>query len=150
MEDPVSRPCCASGGGQPVGHDPIRLRDGEVCAVCGMSVSRYPEWVAEVVCADGSVVYFDGPTDLFRFLRDPGRYAGQASRSSIVAAFVTGYYDRAAIPARDALFVVGSDVVGPLGAELVPHGSRAEAEDFMVDHRGKRILSFDEASRTGA
>lgn len=127
-------------------HAAIRPGGSDVCAVCGMSVSRHPEWVAEVVYEDGTTVYFDGPKDLFRFLRHPRRYPRGRRRSRIGAAFVTAYYDRGSIPARDALYVLGSDVVGPLGAELVPHGSREDAEEFLVDHAGERIVTFDEVT----
>lgn len=118
----------------------------DVCAVCGMAVSRHPEWTAEVVYEDGAIVYFDGPKDLFRYLRHPHHYAGERCGSKIEAAFVTAYYDRTSVPAREALYVVGSDVVGPLGAELVPHGSREDAEEFLVDHRGERIVSYHQVS----
>ena len=62
-------------------------------------------------------------------------------------AFVTSYYDREAIRARDALFVIGSDVLGPMGAELIPHASREAAEEFRRDHGGSAILGFDEVTR---
>lgn len=48
------------------------------------------------------------------------------------------------IEARDALFVVGSDARGGMGAlELVPFSDRAAAERFRDEHGGK-ILAFDE------
>lgn len=109
-----------------------------------MPVSRYPEWAAEVVYEDGTLVYFDGPKDLFRYLRHPERFGGERSASEIGAAFVTAYYDHSPVPARDAIYVMGSDVAGPLGAELVPHATREDAEEFMVDHRGRRILTYRE------
>lgn len=127
-------------------HAAIRPGDSDVCAVCGLSVSRHPEWVAEAVYEDGAAVYFDGPKDLFRFLRHPRRYPRGRRRAKIEAAFVTAYYDGHWIPARDAHYVLGSDVVGPLGAELVPHGSREEAEEFLLDHRGERIVSYHEVT----
>lgn len=111
-----------------------------------MSVSRHPEWAAEVIYEDGTIVYFDGPKDLFRYLRHPDRYAGERRGSKIEAALVTAYYDRTSVPAREALYVVGSDVVGPLGAELVPHGSREDAEEFLLDHQGERIVAYHQVS----
>jgi len=127
-------------------HAAIHPGESDVCAVCGLSVWRHPEWVAEAVFEDGTEVYFDRPKDLFRFLRHPRRYPRGRRRSKVETAFVTGYYDRDSIPAREALYVLGSDVVGPLGAELVPLGCRADAEEFLVDHAGERIVSFDEVT----
>jgi copper chaperone NosL len=40
--------------------------------------------------------------------------------------------------------VVGSDVHGPMGHELIPFSTRAGAESFLADHHGKQILSFAE------
>ena len=125
---------------------PLQPADSEVCAVCGMSVYRHPEWLAELVFEDGTAVFFDGPKDLFRYLRHPGKYSNPRRGSRIEAVFVTAYYDRGPIPARDAYYVLGSDVVGPLGAELVPHGSREDAEEFLLDHRGERIVSFNDVT----
>jgi len=31
-----------------------------------------------------------------------------------------------------------------MGHELVPLASRQDAEEFMADHKGKRILTFDQ------
>lgn len=140
----MTHPPHASAAGGGLSTPSIHPGDREVCAVCGAPVSRHPEWAAEVVHEDGSRVYFDGPKDLFRYLRHPERYAGEQPGRAIDAAWVTAYYDRSAVLARDALYVMGSDVAGPLGAELVPHATREDAEEFMVDHRGRRILTYRE------
>ena len=48
--------------------------------------------------------------------------------------------------AQTATYVIGSDVLGPMGHELVPHGSAEEAREFLQDHRGRRVLRFDEVT----
>jgi nitrous oxide reductase accessory protein NosL len=55
---------------------------------------------------------------------------------------VTDYYNTARIDAESAWYVVGSDVLGPMGHELVPHDSEADAREFLADHKGKRVLRF--------
>ena len=37
--------------------------------------------------------------------------------------------------------------MGPMGHELIPLASRADAEEFLGDHQGRRILRFDEVGR---
>jgi copper chaperone NosL len=37
------------------------------CAVCGMFVSPYPNWVSVIRFRDGQSAYFDGPRDMFSF-----------------------------------------------------------------------------------
>jgi copper chaperone NosL len=45
---------------------------------------------------------------------------------------------------RTAFFVIWSDVYGPMGHELIPFENEADAKQFMKEHKGKRILRFQE------
>ncbi len=119
----------------------------ELCPVCGMVVSKYPAWVASVVYRDGHAHHFDGAKDLFKYLFDVPHYAKGHRAQDIARIGVTEYYEVKRIDARQAWFVIGSDVLGPMGQELIPLASRADADEFMRDHHGKRILRFDEARR---
>ncbi len=118
----------------------------EKCPVCGMFVARYPDWLASTTLKDGTTSFFDGPRDLFSHYLDLPRYARGKTRADIVSLSVKEYYSLKSIDARSAFFVIGSDVYGPMGAELVPFATRKDAEAFMADHRGKRILRFDEVT----
>ncbi|CUW41044.1 putative NosL family protein [Magnetospirillum sp. XM-1] len=115
-----------------------------VCPVCGMFVAKYPEWVAAAVFKDGHAHYFDGAKDLFKFMRDVGKFDPGHKAADIAIVAVTDYYGVRTIDARGAFFVVGSDVLGPMGHELVPLASRQDADEFMADHKGKRIVSFEQ------
>jgi nitrous oxide reductase accessory protein NosL len=108
-------------------------------AICGMFVAKYPAWVASIVYADGSHRFFDGPKDLFKYL-----IQNPSSKEDEVAIWVTDYYTTRPLAARDALFVLGSDVLGPMGAELVPLASVEMAESFRADHGGDPPLVLDE------
>lgn len=116
----------------------------DLCPVCGMVVSKYPNWIAAVTWRNGHTHYFDGAKDMFKFVLDLTRYAPGHRSTDIRSITVTEYYDLKHIDARYALFVIGSDVLGPMGHELLPLTSRSDAEEFMADHQGRRILSFDE------
>lgn len=131
------------------GAEPLpRIEAGakDACPVCGMLVARHPEWLAQVTSEDGSEAFFDGPKDLFKYLLAPERYAPEKAGVGRTAVLVTSYYEGAAIPARQAYYVVGSDVTGPMGAELVPHRSLEDAEEFVRDHHGEKIVRFDEVT----
>ncbi len=119
----------------------------DLCPVCGMLVSKYPNWVAVVQYRDGHAHFFDGAKDLFKYLHDLPKYAPGHRREDIAAIQVTDFYALQRIDAQKAFFVVGSDVLGPMGHELVPLATRADAEDFLKDHKGKRILGFAEVTR---
>ena len=114
---------------------PERPGKSDKCPVCGMFVYKYPDWVAAIRLPGGEVLYFDGAKDMFRHLRE---------NSPMAEAWVTEYYGLTMIDATRAFYVLGSDVYGPMGRELIPFATRAEAEEFMADHKGRRILAFPE------
>ncbi len=118
----------------------------DLCPVCGMLVAKYPNWIALVQYKDGHAHFFDGAKDLFKYLGDLGKYAPDHKAADIAGIWVTEFYGLSKINARQALFVVGSDVLGPMGHEFVPLATRADAEDFLKEHKGKRIVGFEQAS----
>ena len=124
------------------GAEPRPAGPDDRCAVCGMFVQKYHNWIATVVFEDGSQVFFDGPKDFFRYILDLEKYKAQGRKVS--EAFVTDYYRVRLIDATIAHFVLGSDVMGPMGGELVPLEKREEAETFAQDHGGREILGFGE------
>lgn len=116
------------------------------CPVCGMFVAKYPDWIAEVLFTDGSYAVFDGPKDLFKYLADLKQYAPGKGRNDIGAVLVNDYYAVRPINAFEAYYVVGSDVLGPMGRELIPFEREQDAREFMQDHRGGKILRFKEVT----
>jgi len=114
------------------------------CAVCGMYVANFPDWAAVVSFKDGSQAWFDGPKDLFTFVLDLKRFAAKRNAADITDILVKDYYGLKHIDGRKAFFVMGSDVMGPMGKELVPFATEASARDFLKDHRGQNLLSFDQ------
>jgi nitrous oxide reductase accessory protein NosL len=119
----------------------------DLCPVCGMLVAKYPAWIAIVRLRDGGHRYFDGPKDLFKWLLDLPRYAPGVRRDDVAEILVTEFYGLKLVDARGAHYVIGSDVLGPMGHELVPLADAAEAAEFVRDHRGKRVLRFGEVTR---
>jgi len=122
-------------------QEPAPPTSSDRCAVCGMYVEKFPNWVGTIILAGGSQVFFDGPKDLFKYLLNLERYGKNPQDISKI--FVTDYYRVQPIDARTAFFVVGSDVMGPMGPELVPFSNEKEAETFVRDHSGERVLLFD-------
>jgi len=99
-----------------------------------MKIDPASPWRADLVLADGSAIHFDTP-----------RCALTAWRRGAVPAAsirVQDYYDRQWREGKDVLFVVGSDVMGPMGVDLVPV-DRARADKFAEDHEGARPLPVD-------
>jgi len=134
-------------GSKPAPNSKQALPKGN-CAVCGMYVANFPDWAAVVTFKDGAQAWFDGPKDLFTYLLDLKQYAAKRNASDITAIQVKDYYGLKHIDGRRAFYVLGSDVMGPMGKELVPFATEAGARDFLKDHRGQRVLTYQEISLT--
>jgi nitrous oxide reductase accessory protein NosL len=111
-----------------------------------MFVAPHPTWIAVVVFDDGSRASFDGPKDMFRFLLDLETYQPGTSRDRVAEVWVKDYYTTRWIDARSASFVLGTDVLGPMGRELVPVSTTDAAVTLLEDHGGQRILAFDQVT----
>ena len=121
---------------------PLKPSKADRCPVCGMFVYKYPDWTAEIVLDDGSVYFFDGAKDFFKFYFNLKSYRPHKTHADVTAVYVTEYYDVELIDAGKAFFVIGSDTYGPMGRELIPFRSEADARGFMKDHKGQRVLKF--------
>ncbi len=133
----------------PLLSETIRLPEPgprDTCPVCGMFVAKYPEWVGTVLYKDGHAHHFDGAKDLFKYLLDLPKWAPDHRLEDIISIGVTEYYGLTLIDARQAFYVTGSDVLGPMGHELIPLASRADAEEFSRDHGGRAVLLFDQVT----
>lgn len=118
----------------------------DLCPVCGMLISKYPNWTATALYRDGHAHYFDGAKDMFKYLQGLPKYAPDHRKEDISALVVTEFYGLTKIDARKAFYVAGSDVLGPMGHELVPLETRADAEEFIKDHKGKQIYTFEQVT----
>lgn len=118
----------------------------DTCPVCGMFVAKYPAWVATVLYKDGHAHQFDGAKDLFKYLLDMPKWAPGHRVEDIETIGVTEYYGLNRIDANEAYYVIGSDVLGPMGHELIPLDTKEDAEEFLQDHTGTVILRFNQVS----
>jgi nitrous oxide reductase accessory protein NosL len=136
---PPAPPAAAEGGvPKPTARDK--------CPVCGMFVAKYPDWLATVCLRNGAHIYFDGAKDMFKYLHDPKRYDPARGPADIRDIVVMDYYGLSWIDGRKAWYVLGSDVYGPMGRELIPLAREADAREFMKDHKGTKIVRFAEAT----
>jgi nitrous oxide reductase accessory protein NosL len=116
------------------------------CPVCGMFVYKYPKWVAVIELADGTSYFYDGAKDMFKHYMDIPKYTPRKAGQEIVSLEVTDYYAVSLIDAKEAWYVIGSDVFGPMGHELIPFETQASAKEFLEDHKGTHILRFQDVT----
>jgi copper chaperone NosL len=126
---------------------PVAPSPKDKCPVCGMFVARYPDWIATVLFRDGSRAFFDGAKDMFKYYFDVKRYAPSKSPSDIASFRVIDYYALTPVDGRTAYYVMGSDVFGPMGKELIPFEKESDAKEFLKDHKGKGILRFTDVTQ---
>jgi len=111
------------------------------CPVCGMFVSKYPKWAATMLVGEKSY-YFDGVKDMMKYYLFDADFP--FDRKQIRNMRVTDFYTLAAIPAKEAFYVVDSDLFGPMGNELIPFSTEKAAMNFQKDHGGSKVLRFGE------
>ena len=134
--------CTGLTGAEAVEKAFVTPKKSDKCPVCGMFVAKYPEWVAEIVFKDGTYVVFDGAKDMFKYYLNPEKYAPKKTRNDISSVYVTDYYSITNTDGMKAFYVAGSDVLGPMGHELIPFYKESDAAGFMKDHKGKKIVRF--------
>ncbi len=118
----------------------IEVPKDSKCPVCGMFVYKYPKWAAHMR-VDGKDYYFDGVKDMMKFFIFDGDFP--YDRKKIEKMEVSDFYTLDAIDAKKAFYVIGSNVYGPMGNELIPFKNKKEALNFIKDHGGK-IVKFSD------
>ena len=122
----------------------IKVNKDTKCPVCGMFVSKYPKWVAQIEVAQKHSHYFDGVKDMMKFYFNPSKFRHSHKTKDISKMLVTDYYSLNAINAKSAYYVLGSNIYGPMGEELIPFKTKKEANDFSKSHFGKKVLKFED------
>ena len=121
---------------------PVKPSPKDKCPVCGMFVAKYPDFLAQIIFKDGSALFFDGAKDMFKCYLNLKKYHPSKKQSDIDSIYVNDYYRLISIDGFEAFYVVGSDIYGPMGRELIPFEKEAEAREFMKDHKGNRVLKL--------
>jgi len=125
---------------------PVTVSKADKCPVCGMFVAKYPDFLAQIIFTDSSSALFDGAKDMFKYYFNIKQYNASKGLSDIAGIYVTDYYSMDPVDGRTAWYVVGSDVFGPMGRELIPFAHEKDAAEFMKDHSGKKMIRFDQVT----
>jgi len=142
--------------------DGAKLDLSQKCPVCGMVVGgKDGEGVtvtfkdgrvvgfrgtAAAVFKDGHVTGFEGARCLFIYNSVPEKYS--ISVADIAHQYVTDFVSKKMIDLPNAFLVLGSNVKGPMGYELIPFTNKEEAAEFASRNDGKWIVQLHEVART--
>ncbi len=129
---------CATIAGEKKALDtsPRKIGKDVTCPVCNMFPALYPKFQAQVIFTDGSYAAFDGCRDMFRFLLEMGKYDKKHTRNDVAKIWVKGFDTGNWLDARKAHYIVGSNVMGPMGKEVIPFADHEKAMAFMEKHGG--------------
>lgn len=81
---------------------------------------------------------------MMKFYFNPSKFKHNHNLKDFTKILVTDYYSLNSINAKDAYYVIGSNIYGPMGEELIPFKTKKEASDFSKSHFGKKILKFED------
>lgn len=114
------------------------------CPVCGMFVYKYPNWTAGFVFRSGAAYFHCCPKCMLHNLNNIPTYQPGRGRADLKLVWVTEYYTTKRMDAHDVVFVVGTNLVGPMGLDLIPVKGRAAAGNLQRDYNGGLILTLDQ------
>lgn len=124
----------------------VVVEENEKCPVCGMFVAKYPRWAAQIFFKHNEYEHkfsFDGVKDMMKFYFNPKKWGDYpVTKKIITKILVTDYYSQEGIDGTKAYYVIGSDVYGPMGHELIPFQKEEDAKIFKKDHSGTKIIQF--------
>ncbi|WP_239062010.1 nitrous oxide reductase accessory protein NosL [Ideonella livida] len=112
------------------------------CPVCGMFPARHPRWAAQVVFGDGAAHFLDSPVSLFLYLQDVGRYATGRQRAEIAALYVTDQDSGTWLDARQAWYLHGSTLRGPMRTADLPAFATEGGARATATRQGGVLLGF--------
>lgn len=119
------------------------LTNQDRCALCAMTVADQPEWVGAVEVRSGATFYFCSVRCTFRGVLRAREILG-VEASEIKRTQVPEYLAKSRwIEAGGAWFVVDSSVVGPMGLEVVPAATQADADTIVRRHGGRTVRRQD-------
>ena len=121
--------------------EPVDNKD--ICPVCDMYPARYPKNKCQLQTADGEVVHFCSTQCLFEYLKNFQKYGKTELKTKFI--WVVDYDNGNWIYARNAFYVLNTDVAGPMGKEAYPFVNIESANKFSAMHPGK-VLRFKEVT----
>ena len=142
--------CLGDGGEMPAA---VSLDAGQACDQCGMVIEQHPGPTGQVFFDDhppdrngpawfcsGTCTYSyrfdredDGETPIVTYLTDYSTVDYSVDDEPSISAHLVAddYHDQA-----DLSVVVGSDVIGAMGPDLIPFGEQSDAEAFADEYGG--------------
>jgi copper chaperone NosL len=115
------------------------------CPLCGMVPARYPEFQCQIIFKDLSYEAFDSPLGLLIYYLFQEEY--DPKNREIENIFFKDYIKNEWISAEETLFVVGTEVMGPMGIDFLPVTNQDSAKQLLDREKGSAIVGFSEINQ---
>jgi hypothetical protein len=116
--------------------------------ICGIQPYKNPKWMSEIELINGKKLHFVSVKCMMIFYykntkwHDLGITEDPSKIEPIKALRVQDYNTLKVIDAKKAYYVFGSHIMGPKGDDLIPFQYEKDAENFMKENGGHKILTW--------
>jgi hypothetical protein len=113
--------------------------------MCGIQPYKNPRWMSEIEFSNGKKLHSVSVKCmmLFYYKNDKWDDLGiKDSKNAIKELRVQDYNSLKVIDAKKAYYVFGSHIMGPKGDDLVPFEYEKDAQNFMKENGGHKILTW--------
>jgi copper chaperone NosL len=139
--------CACSGGHANKSnlHAKVAFQSGDECHLCGMTIARFPGPKGELYDSENRLWKFCSTRDLFSWYLQPEHV--NSIQDIYVHNMANTPWDKPSdsqlISARQAWYVMNSDMPGAMGPTLASFGDKSGANHFIEKHHGK-LLRFQD------
>ena len=121
----------------------LQISPEDRCPVCAMKVAKHPKFACAIQLREGTTFYFCGPGCMIKSWRHPETFL-RVKPDTLLRPVVRDYFSGMPLDARQATWVAGSDVIGPMGPAPVALKVQTQVEVFQKRHGGKHIFRLDD------
>ncbi|MBT3226024.1 MAG: hypothetical protein HN580_11060 [Deltaproteobacteria bacterium] len=125
---------------------PRLIETHKECPLCGMIPAKYPLFNCQIVFEDESYEAFDSAAGLLIYLYFPDKTGFPVKKVSQI--FFKDYLSEKWIDSNTTWFIVGSEILGPMGIEFLAVSSEKSALELKKQEKGAAIVSFQKVDRS--
>lgn len=101
------------------------------CHYCGMRVNDFPKWNAWASTSEKGQLHFCSARCLMIVLKE------EEPSLTPTDVRVTDYYTSRKIDGQQAIYIIGSRQIGPMGPDFIATDSQEAADEFSRDYQGR-------------
>jgi len=112
--------------------------------ICGIQPYKSPQWATEIELSNSKKLHFATVKCmmLFYYKNSMWHDLGVKGKEDMKFLRVQDYKSLKVVDAKKAFYVFGSRVIGPKGDDLIPFKYKADAENFIKENGGTKIVTW--------